>query len=257
MKDSNSTEENKAEVQLIAHRGYSGRYPENTLLAYQAALQQGARYFELDLQMSSDGVPFLHHDKTLDRMAGISDDFRDTKAKVIKSLRAPYASRFGDSFADNRFTSFKKFCKWLALDSQLVIFVEIKQESIDRWGIPVFVDAVLSRIRKTGVAEQCVIISFNHEVIEYTRKRSALKCGWVLPAWSENEQRIAEELNPEYLFCDTDSFPDDNEQVWQGDWQWTLYNLDDVESAKAYIARGFTSLETNEIGLLMSSDIVS
>lgn len=61
-------------IQLIAHRGYSGRYPENTLLAYEAAVQHGAQCFELDLQMSNDGVPFLHHDETLMRMAGLDQD---------------------------------------------------------------------------------------------------------------------------------------------------------------------------------------
>lgn len=258
MQDLNSAANNTrfSGLQLIAHRGYSGRYPENTLLAYQAALQHGARCFELDLQMSSDGVPFLHHDESLLRMAGLDQDFRDTKAKTIKSLRASYPSRFGDEFADNRFTTFKKYCKWLALDPQLLTFVEIKQESIDRWGIPAFVDAVLARISQVGVERQCVIISFNHEVIEYTRKVSDLRCGWVLPAWGDAEHELAKELEPDYLFCDTPSFPDDNTQVWKGAWQWTLYNLDDVESARAYIERGFKSLETNEIGKLMSSELM-
>jgi len=59
---------------LIAHRGYSGRYPENTLLAYEAAYQHGARYMELDLQLSSDCVPILHHDVSLKRMSGIDLD---------------------------------------------------------------------------------------------------------------------------------------------------------------------------------------
>ena len=243
-------------IQLIAHRGYSGRYPENTLLAYEAAVQHGAQCFELDLQMSNDGVPFLHHDETLMRMAGLDQDFRDTDAKTIKSLRASYPSRFGDAFSDNKFTTFKKFCKWLALDNQLLTFVEIKQESIDRWGIPAFVDAALSRINAAGVEKQCVIISFNENVIEYTRKVSDVRCGWVLPAWSDTEHKIARALNPDFLFCDTDSFPDSNEDVWSGPWQWTLYNLDDVASAAAYIERCFYSLETNEIGLLMSSELM-
>ena len=71
---------------LVAHRGYSGRYPENTLLAYQAAYQHGARYMELDLQMTSDRVPVLHHDTSMKRMAGIDIDVRDIKAKHFKVI---------------------------------------------------------------------------------------------------------------------------------------------------------------------------
>ena len=69
---------------LVAHRGYSGRYPENTLLAYKAAREQGALYMELDLQMTSDRVPVLHHDESLLRMAGVDIDVRDVKAKYFK-----------------------------------------------------------------------------------------------------------------------------------------------------------------------------
>ena len=73
---------------LVAHRGYSGRYPENTLLAYQAAYEHGARYMELDLQLTSDSVPVLHHDVSMQRMAGIDIDVRDIKAKRFKAMPA-------------------------------------------------------------------------------------------------------------------------------------------------------------------------
>lgn len=237
---------------FIAHRGYSGRYPENTLLAYTAAREAGALHFELDLQLSADRVPFLHHDKSLLRMAGVDKDFRDLKAKHIKKLHASYAQRFGDEFASNRFTTFNRYCRWLKQDHELMTFVEIKQESIDRWGIPVFMNAVLKRIKRHKVGKQCVIISFNPEVIEYTRRVSKLVCGWVLPGWGEEEHAIAQALKPEYLFCWVDYLPANNKDLWTGPWQWALYNLDDVASAKAMLKRGFSNLETNEIGTLMA-----
>jgi len=155
---------------LVAHRGYSGRYPENTLLAYQAAHQHGALYMELDLQLTADRVPVLHHDASLQRMAGVDADIRDTKAKHFKAMRAAYSQRFEDEFNDNEFTTFKRYCKWLARNPDVTTFVEIKQESIDRFGIPVFLDEVHKRILSTKVESQCVIISFNHEVVEYVRR---------------------------------------------------------------------------------------
>src|SRR5207244_2240185 len=53
---------------LVAHRGYALRYPENTLVALDAAIRAGAKYVELDVQLSKDGFPVLMHDKTLARM---------------------------------------------------------------------------------------------------------------------------------------------------------------------------------------------
>lgn len=238
---------------LIAHRGYSGRYPENTLLAYQAAYQHGARFMECDLQLSIDRVPFVHHDASLMRMSGVDSDIRDTRAKVIKSLNATYPARFDQEFSDNEFTTFRKLCKWLKSHSDVTMFVEIKQESIDRFGIPVFVDEVYRRIAKAEIEQQCVIISFNPEVVEYTRKISSMQSGWVLPAWNDQVEERVKTLKPEFVFSSVDLIPEDDAAVWKGSWQWALYNLDDVDSAVHMANRGFRYLETNQIGDLMSS----
>jgi glycerophosphoryl diester phosphodiesterase len=53
----------------IGHRGASGHAPEHTIPAYDLALQQGADYIEIDLQLTSDGVLVALHDKTLNRTA--------------------------------------------------------------------------------------------------------------------------------------------------------------------------------------------
>jgi len=239
---------------LVAHRGYSGRYPENTLLAYQAAYQHGARYMELDLQLTCDQVPVLHHDVSMKRMAGIDVDIRDTKAKHFKAMHASYKERFGDEFIDNEFTTFRKFCKWLAAYPDVTVFVEIKQESIDRFDIPVFVDEVHKRILKSSVESQCIIISFNKEVIEYSRKISPMLTGWVLPRWNDEIKLELEELRPEFVFCDKLLLPTNDEDIWQGPWQWAVYNLDDVPAAIQMANRQIPFLETNQIGSLMSSD---
>ena len=53
----------------IGHRGASGYAPEHTITAYDLALEQGADYIEIDLQMTKDGVLVAMHDDTLDRTA--------------------------------------------------------------------------------------------------------------------------------------------------------------------------------------------
>ena len=242
---------------LVAHRGYSGKYPENTLKSYAGAYEQGARHMELDLQLSSDLVPIVHHDASLLRMAGVDRDIRDTPAAHIKTLRASYPTRFGSRFKDNKFTSFKKYCKWLKRHPDVTTFVEIKQESIDRFGLEVVVDQAHKRILRTGVERQSVWISFNPGVIEYARKISAMPSGWVLPEWSSASEATLRQLKPDYLFCDKLLLPPDDADIWQGDWQWAIYNLDDVVSAKAMANRGMPILETNQIGSLMSDNELS
>jgi glycerophosphoryl diester phosphodiesterase len=58
-----------APVLNVGHRGASGYAPEHTIPAYDLALEQGADYIEIDLQMTADGVLVAMHDDTLDRTA--------------------------------------------------------------------------------------------------------------------------------------------------------------------------------------------
>ena len=50
---------------IIAHRGASGSAPENTLAAIRLAAEHGATWIEIDVNISSDGVPVLFHDDGL------------------------------------------------------------------------------------------------------------------------------------------------------------------------------------------------
>lgn len=54
-------------ARIIAHRGASGNAPENTLAALSLAADHGASCVEIDVSISADQVPFVHHDDRLDR----------------------------------------------------------------------------------------------------------------------------------------------------------------------------------------------
>ena len=58
-------------TQLIAHRGYSALYPENTLLSFEKAIAAGADLIELDVRATKDDKLVVFHDPTLSRIAGI------------------------------------------------------------------------------------------------------------------------------------------------------------------------------------------
>jgi glycerophosphoryl diester phosphodiesterase len=54
-------------LKLIAHRGYSSKAPENTIAAFDLALQLGYHDLEFDVQLSKDGIAMVLHDESLDR----------------------------------------------------------------------------------------------------------------------------------------------------------------------------------------------
>lgn len=58
----------KKHIKGMAHRGYPSKYPENTLISFQAACDLNFTHLELDVQLSKDGVPVVIHDTSVDRM---------------------------------------------------------------------------------------------------------------------------------------------------------------------------------------------
>src|SRR5262245_14376533 len=69
-------------VLVIAHRGDSKVAPENTLPAFESAVRAQADLVELDYFHSSDGVPVVFHDDTLDRTTNAVKLWRATKIKI-------------------------------------------------------------------------------------------------------------------------------------------------------------------------------
>jgi len=62
----NTTQQLSAE-QLVAHRGLQATYPENTALSVQKAIDAGALFVEVDIQLSLDKQPMVYHDISLER----------------------------------------------------------------------------------------------------------------------------------------------------------------------------------------------
>ena len=71
---------------VIAHRGEHLHHPENTLVAFQAAIDAGADYFELDVRTTSDGKFVIMHDETLDRMTNGAGKVHEHTFDEIRAL---------------------------------------------------------------------------------------------------------------------------------------------------------------------------
>lgn len=71
---------------VIAHRGFSLTVPENTLAAFQAALDAGADILETDVHLSKDGHVVISHDPDLTRLLGVSGLVSDFTAKELASM---------------------------------------------------------------------------------------------------------------------------------------------------------------------------
>ena len=77
---------NRRSPLIVAHRGDSANFPENTRVAFDAALKAGVDGIELDVRLSRDGVPLICHDDTLARMGGTTRSLRVQSAVQIQAV---------------------------------------------------------------------------------------------------------------------------------------------------------------------------
>ena len=87
-------------VLVIAHRGASDKFPENTLTAFRAAIDMGADSVELDVILSQDGTVVVIHDDSVDRTTDGSGTVADLALAELKALDA--GSWFGPEHAGER-----------------------------------------------------------------------------------------------------------------------------------------------------------
>ena len=77
-------------VKNFAHRGFSGKYPENTMLAFEKAVEAGAEGIELDVQLTKDGEIVIIHDETIDRTTDGKGFVADYTYEELKKFDASY-----------------------------------------------------------------------------------------------------------------------------------------------------------------------
>ncbi|HLW73625.1 MAG TPA: glycerophosphodiester phosphodiesterase family protein [Gammaproteobacteria bacterium] len=235
---------------LVAHRGYPARYPENTLLGIQAAVQAGARWFEFDVQLSKDQVPFLCHDDNLKRTAGVASRIMDLSAAELASMDVGEAQRFGSRYAGTRPTPLAELAAWLKTQAGVRAFVEIKAESLEHFGHALVVERVMQAIQP--VLGQCIVISFDALSLRLARQQGAEPVGWALGDASSATAKIAAEFKPEYLFVGTRLF-DDARASMKGDYQWAVYQVQEPAHAQELTERGADLVETDAIGEMLSA----
>src|ERR1700677_1059601 len=92
------------QVAVISHRGEHLHHPENTLPAFQAAIDAGADYFEADIRTTSDGKLVLMHDSSVNRTTNATGKVKDMTFDQIRALDA--GAKFSPDFAGTKVPTF-------------------------------------------------------------------------------------------------------------------------------------------------------
>lgn len=234
---------------LVAHRGYMENYPENSLSALSAALDAGACMIEFDVQMDFNEQLLVLHDDNFKRTAGVPQSVFKPQDYTKISVHEP--ARLADAFNPEPVPGLRQVAELLLDYPAATAFVEIKDESLDQWGMEKVVDKVLACIEPAK--QQCVLIADSLDALLYARNRAEYTIGWVIHRYDSAHQELAARHTPDFLIC---NYKRVNGDLWPGGWQWMLYDISDPELALEWADKGAELIETRDIGGMLQHPLL-
>jgi glycerophosphoryl diester phosphodiesterase len=234
---------------FVAHRGYPLRFPENTLPSVNAALQAGALFVEVDVQLTRDRIPVVFHYRNHLRMFEQHGSVRDYSLQQLKSFPVSDRERFGDQFDDIFIPALSELVKLVQDWPTVTLFVELKRNSLQQFGIETVLTAVLPVL--APIKARCVIISYAIDALQQVSNTSDFPVGAVFDNWTDHVRPEIQALAPAYLFCDIDTLPTGSIPVPAG-CHLVVYECTDPQQARSVLLRGVALVETFAIGEMLS-----
>ena len=232
-------------IKSINHRGYNSIAPENTIPAFKLSRDKGFSMVETDVRWTSDGVPVLLHDDTINRTARNADGTEISQTINISSITYEQALTYdfgiwkSSEYAGTKIPTFEEFlilCRNIGLKP----YIELK------YGTQTQIEGLINMVKNCGMNGKVTWISFGANVLTYVKNYDS-KANLCLICNSVNSTVITDALNlkttdnevivssatytdEEINLCKNANLP---MEVWS---LWSVQQLKDIDS---YIT-GFT-----------------
>ncbi len=156
-----------------AHRGASGYAPENTLAAFQKAIDLKADGIELDVQMTKDGQLVIIHDETVNR---VSDGKGEVKNFTYEEIKRLNVNKKYPEYGAVGIPSLEEVYR-LIKDTELMINVELKNGIVFYENLE---EKVMELTRRMGLEERVIYSSFNHySVMKLKKLNPSIEAGFL------------------------------------------------------------------------------
>lgn len=226
-------------LHLVARRGNSAEFPENTLPALRSAIALGARFIEIDVHLSSDGTPMVCRDQGLLLRGNTT-----ATATELGQCEAGEIERFGEQFRGTRLATLATALGLVAARPEITIFIVIGRRSLGRFGHEQTVARVAHTLKP--FRSRCILVSSELAAVHSARAMAACPTAWVLPSYDDHTRLKYEALQPDYIFCDR-SFLTGSTHLWHGPWRWAIYEIDTLEEALSLAERGADFVVTRHV----------
>lgn len=147
---------------ITAHRGSSSEAPENTIPAFEKAIEEGADYVEMDVRLTSDGELVLMHDPSTKRTTGVDKLVCDSTYEELQQLDA--GAEYPEEYAGTKIPTLKD-----AIDTckgKVMMNIELKTVRNDGE----LEKKVAELLRENHMEEQCIVTSFKQRSLVRIKK---------------------------------------------------------------------------------------
>lgn len=161
----------------IAHRGFSGKYPENTMIAFEKAVEAGCDGIETDVHITRDGAIVVCHDEKVDRTTNGQGFIKDLTYQEIKNLHA--GVNFGGEFENSTIPNIDEFLDYVK-DKNLLINIELKNGIIEYENLE---KRIIEKIYEYKLKDNLILSSFNHySMVKVKELDNSIKTGLLYEA---------------------------------------------------------------------------
>lgn len=177
---------------VVAHRGVHHNIPENTLAAYQKAIDLGCDFVEIDLRKSKDGKFVSVHNETIDAYVnGITGKVNDFTLAELKQLNI--GKRVGPEWKNERIPSLEEIL--LLCKGKIGIYLDLKEADVQ---------AQIDIIKSYGMERDIIwyIPASYLDVIKEVQKYCSECIVMPDPGSKENIEKIAKEIHPQLIATD-------------------------------------------------------
>jgi glycerophosphoryl diester phosphodiesterase len=154
-------------ILVMGHRGSPLRAPENTLLSFQKALEEGALGIEFDIRLSKDHEVFVYHDEKMGRLTKARGFFRECTSKKLRFLnlrhRRGISSDISIPFLEEALKDFGKRC---------VLYIELKVDP-SKERSRVLAQETMLLLEEFDLIQRSILVSFNYDVVKWIKGRDA------------------------------------------------------------------------------------
>ncbi|MEI3612937.1 glycerophosphodiester phosphodiesterase [Pseudogracilibacillus sp. SO30301A] len=231
-------------MNIIAHRGASTYAPENTLAAFQKALDQGADGIELDVRLTKDNVPVICHDATVNRTSNGKGFIHNMTLNQLKKL--DFGSTFSKKFKGETIPTLDETLSLIG-DKPITIHIELKNGPV----IPKDLERkVLDLVYRHGVEHKVVYSSFDHVSLQrLTNIDPNAKIGLLfhinlinLFDYIQNTGLHIYSIHPNHFYVTEEMIDEAHERNIEVN----IYTVNNRDQAKIYQGLGIDGLITND-----------